>query len=114
MITPNMIIDNKLSVFGDIGHVKQSLTDRSNNFSHLSPKASINYQVNNSWSVYLRYANPRKGIQDFTNIALANNTCVCCRIAIDENKEGKLAVFLRHIYGDNIREFALVTLNETK
>ena len=62
--------------------------------------------------LYLGQANPRKGIQDFTNIALANNTCVCCRIAIDENKEGKLAVFWRHIYGDNIREFALLTLNE--
>jgi len=65
-------------------------------------------------ALYLGQANPRKGIQDFTNVALANNTCVCCRIAIDENKQGKLAVFWRHIYGDNIREFALLTLNETQ
>jgi len=53
----NYDFDNKLSVFGDIGHGKQSLTDRSNHFSHLSPKASVNYQVNDSASVYLRYAN---------------------------------------------------------
>lgn len=65
-------------------------------------------------ALYLGQANPREGIQDFTNVALANNTCVCCRIAIDENKQGKLAVFWRHIYGDNIREFALLTLNETQ
>jgi len=64
-------------------------------------------------TLYIGQANPRKGMQGFTNIALANNTCVCCRIAIDENKQGKLAVFWRHIYGDNIREFALLTLNET-
>ena len=48
----------------------------------------------------------------FTNQQLANNTCVCCRIAIDSNKKGDLAIFWRHIYGDNIREFALLTITE--
>lgn len=49
--------NNKLGVFGDIGNGKQSLTDRRDDFSHLSPKASVNYQLNDSSSVYLRYAN---------------------------------------------------------
>lgn len=48
----------------------------------------------------------------FSNEMLANNTCVCCRIAMDTNQNGNLAVLWRHIFGDNIREFALMTLNE--
>jgi len=46
----------------------------------------------------------------FTNQQLANGTCVCCRIAMDFNQQGDLAILWRHIYGDNIREFALLTL----
>ncbi len=47
----------------------------------------------------------------FNNQQLTNNTCVCCRIAMDFNQQGELAIFWRHIYGDNIREFALLTLS---
>ncbi len=65
-------------------------------------------------TLYLAQANPRKGLSSFSNIALANNTCVCCRIAMDETKQGKLAILWRHIYGDNIREFAMLTLNHHK
>jgi len=48
----------------------------------------------------------------FTNQQLANDTCVCCRIAMDFNQQGELAILWRHIYGDNIREFALLTLDQ--
>jgi outer membrane receptor protein involved in Fe transport len=49
--------DNHMTVFGDIGHGKLSLENRNDNFSHLSPKASLNYHLSDISSVYLRYAN---------------------------------------------------------
>lgn len=49
--------DNHLSTFGDIGHGKLSLEDTSDNFNHLSPKASLNYHLSDNSSVYARYAN---------------------------------------------------------
>ncbi|MCE9687123.1 TonB-dependent receptor [Shewanella sp. AS16] len=49
--------NNDLGRFGDIGHGKLSLHDRSDSFSHLSPKASLNYQLFGDSSLYLRYAN---------------------------------------------------------
>jgi hypothetical protein len=63
-------------------------------------------------ALYLAKANFQntKGNRIFTNQQLANDTCVCCRIAMDFNQQGELAIFWRHIYGDNIREFALLTL----
>lgn len=66
----------------------------------------------NGSALYLGKANYRKNETDFTNEQLANNTCVCCRIAMDFNAQGELAVFWRHIYGDNIREFALLTITQ--
>lgn len=49
--------DNHLSVYGDIGHGKLSLRDTADNFNHLSPKASLNYHINDNSSLYTRYAN---------------------------------------------------------
>jgi len=49
--------DNHLAVYGDIGHGKLSLEDKTNDFTHLSPKASLNYHINDDSSFYLRYAN---------------------------------------------------------
>lgn len=49
--------NNHLGVYGDIGHGKMSLEDRQDNFSHLSPKASLNYHLSENTSMYLRYAN---------------------------------------------------------
>jgi len=65
----------------------------------------------NGSELYLAKGNPRKQ-QSFTNEPLASGTCVCCRIAMDNDINGNLAVFWRHIFGDNIREFALITLDE--
>jgi len=49
--------ENHLGVFGDIGHGKLSLKDRSDDFTHLSPKASLNYHLGEDSSIYVRYAN---------------------------------------------------------
>jgi outer membrane receptor protein involved in Fe transport len=49
--------DNHLTVFGDIGHGNLSLMNRSDSFHHFSPKASLNYHVDDDSSVFLRYAN---------------------------------------------------------
>ena len=49
--------DNHLGIYGDIGHGKLSLEDRSDNFNHLSPKASLNYHLDDNSSLYARYAN---------------------------------------------------------
>lgn len=49
--------ENHLGVFGDIGHSLISIPDRKDDFSHLSPKASLNYRLNENSSIYARYAN---------------------------------------------------------
>ena len=53
----NYDFDNYLGVVGDIGHGAQSLADRQDSFTHLSPKMSLNYHLSQESSVYLRYAN---------------------------------------------------------
>lgn len=49
--------DNHLGVYGDIGHGLISLRDRDDSFQHLSPKASLNYHIDDNSSIYTRYAN---------------------------------------------------------
>ncbi len=49
--------DNHLGVYGDIGHGLFSIENRSDDFSHLSPKASFNYHLTENTSTYFRYAN---------------------------------------------------------
>ena len=49
--------DNKLGVYGDIGHGNWSIEDTDDSFTHLSPKASINYNIDANSSTYFRYAN---------------------------------------------------------
>ena len=49
--------DNHLGVYGEIGHGKISVENRTDNFNHFSPKASLNYHLSENSSVYLRYAN---------------------------------------------------------
>jgi len=65
-------------------------------------------------NLYIAKANIRAGESFTSNQSLANDTCVCCRIAMDFNQQQELAIFWRHIYGDNIREFALLTINADK
>lgn len=49
--------DNHLGVYGDIGHGQLSLENRTDDFSHFSPKASLNYHLSQDSSLYARYAN---------------------------------------------------------
>jgi len=69
-------------------------------------------EKSNGSSLYFAKANPRNNDWTFTNQALAQSTCVCCRITMDFNKKDHLAIMWRHIYGDNIRDFAMMTLDE--
>lgn len=48
---------NHLTVFGDIGHGNLSLTDRKDSLYHFSPKASLNYHIDDNSSTFFRYAN---------------------------------------------------------
>lgn len=82
--------------------------------SRLSHQLRLQGKKAKGSALYLGKANYRKNETSFINEQLANNTCVCCRIAMDYNNQGELAVFWRHIYGDNIREFALLTLAQNE
>ncbi len=68
-------------------------------------------EKSNGSSLYLAKANPSKNNWQFNNVELTQSTCVCCRITMDVNKAGHLAIMWRHIYGDNIRDFAMITLD---
>ncbi|MDX2367448.1 MAG: exo-alpha-sialidase [Colwellia sp.] len=78
--------------------------------SRLAHRLRLQGKPTNGSALYLGKANYRKNETSFSNEQLANNTCVCCRIAMDYNNHGELTIFWRHIYGDNVREFALLTL----
>lgn len=69
---------------------------------------------NNGSAIFLGTGQLANGVIKFSNEALANGTCVCCRLATDYDTQGNLSVLWRHIYGDNIREFALLTLSKQK
>lgn len=45
---------------------------------------------------------------------LADQSCECCRIAIARTAGGKVAVFWRAVYGDNIRDHAFAILEHGK
>lgn len=45
------------------------------------------------------------------NFKLADNTCECCRVAMDMDRDGVPVVFWRHIFGKNVRDHALARLD---
>ncbi|MGK0441957.1 MAG: hypothetical protein ACJA0N_001763 [Pseudohongiellaceae bacterium] len=47
------------------------------------------------------------------NIHLADGSCVCCRLAMALNQRELPVLMWRHIFGDNIRDHALITLNSS-
>lgn len=49
--------DNHLPVYDDDGFGNRSIENRRDSYSHLSPKASLNYKLNDETSLYLRFAN---------------------------------------------------------
>lgn len=58
-------------------------------------------------ALYYSYAEP--GADTFeANIKIADHSCECCRIALDIDPDGLPVLMWRHVYGDNIRDHALV------
>lgn len=47
-----------------------------------------------------------------TNRKLANHSCECCRLGMATDTDGTPVVLWRHIFGKNIRDFALARLDE--
>lgn len=57
----------------------------------------------------LYYTHAAPGSDQFAaNIKIADNSCECCRIALDIDPDGLPVMLWRHVYGDNIRDHALV------
>lgn len=46
------------------------------------------------------------------NRKLAEHSCECCRVALDVEADGTPVVFWRQIYGRNVREFALLRVDD--
>lgn len=45
------------------------------------------------------------------NRKLVDHSCECCRIAIDQDKSGKVVALWRHVYPGNVRDHAIAYLN---
>ena len=45
------------------------------------------------------------------NLKLADHSCECCRVAMDMDRDGVPVVFWRHIFGNNVRDHALLRLD---
>jgi len=50
----------------------------------------------------------------FPNEKIVDGSCVCCRIALAFNKQDQLVTMWRHIYKNNIRDFALMNINKKR
>lgn len=48
-----------------------------------------------------------------SNRKLVDNSCECCRVAMDFDADGSPVIFWRHIYGRNVRDHALLKLDGT-
>jgi len=104
------------------GHsFNEMLVDEQGNVSivWLDGRLKKDKQSSQGSAIFMATANMKSGSlaqpqQLFVNKEVVNGTCVCCRLAIDINNNGNLTVLWRHIYADNIREFAITTLNEQK
>lgn len=111
--TPMTVNDDNLLVshsFNELlvsGQGEISLTWLDGRFT----QQSATDKVKPGTALFVAHGNVRKQQVTFTNKLIAQGTCVCCRLSADVNQQGELAVFWRHIYGDNIREFALFTEN---
>ena len=66
----------------------------------------------NGSAIYLAQGRGQGGPVAFSNEKLVDGTCVCCRLGIDVDITGQLAVTWRHIFGDNIRDHAIMTMGQ--
>lgn len=61
----------------------------------------------------LYYAISKDADKTFSvNQKLVDHSCECCRIAMDFENDGTPVIFWRHIYGRNVRDHALLRLDE--
>jgi len=65
----------------------------------------------NGSAIYLAQGKIKNNDINFDNKKLVDTTCVCCRLAFTQNSHSELTLAWRHIFGDNIRDHALLTLN---
>jgi hypothetical protein len=65
----------------------------------------------NGSAIYLAQGKVEGNGITFNNKKLVDTTCVCCRLDLTKNANNKLALAWRHIFNDNIRDHALLTLN---
>jgi len=47
-----------------------------------------------------------------SNKKVADSSCVCCRIAMSKSENDQINLFWRHVFGDNIRDHALATVDK--
>lgn len=58
-------------------------------------------------------ARSRDGGRSFAaNTKLADHSCECCRLGIAADRDGTPVVFWRHVFGRNVRDFALARIGE--
>lgn len=75
-------------------------------------KAKSSGKQFNGSSVYLASAQfKHNGQVSFTNKQLAQSTCVCCRLTLSQTDEQQVSIMYRDIFGDNIRDFSLVSFD---
>lgn len=60
--------------------------------------------------LYLGHANFVTGDDEFSNTYLSQGTCVCCRLAMDLDDKDLPLVMWRHVFGDNYRDHAFISM----
>jgi hypothetical protein len=60
-------------------------------------------------AVYYTVSN-NSGATFAVNRNVTQGSCECCRIAMAEDEKGDVAIFVRHIFGDNIRDHGFAVL----
>lgn len=63
-------------------------------------------------AIYFASARPATGDTKLINQRMVDGSCVCCRLAMDQDQQGKPILLWRHIFGDNYRDHALLTIND--
>ena len=66
----------------------------------------------NGSAIYLAQGKVANNTIVFSNQKLVDTTCVCCRLSLTHNADNNLALAWRHIYANNIRDHALLTLDD--
>lgn len=92
----------------DAGHVYMAWVDKRDRQAH--EKQGGQYKGG-----ALYYSHKAPGQDSFSpNIKIVDNSCECCRLAIELDTDGLPVVMWRHIYGDNIRDHGLVRFTSAK